>query len=774
MLSKVKLDEFFDDYDTIVKKEINSNTLKCVGVNKAKTAQVVEIIQSELASKLRFTKIFLLSHPLHKKFFTKSHSSKIQASTKCNISLNQIKQCLNISGNREQIDNAIKAIEQLLDSELKVTTKEIREEDPIFVRYIESVFSKTSDKLKILVSIKKSTIECRGRRFVSVVHGDFFKCIQDKDAIVNPANSNLQHAGGLAKLICDRAGDAMVVESEQIIKRQSIVPESTVVTTSGGNLPVKRIIHAVGPIYKDGNNGEEAALKSCMINILLKMNEENLRHAVVPVISSGIYGFPAEKSTKILLETCVAWLESHTCNIEEIIFCENRAEVYKHLKNNARHLTTNKNGTNSAVTPLFDFSISQKEAIPIEYQWSWSNDVGGMTNYDDAENTQIETQFLTGSKDVIIVGDLNQVKNGKKYRVDFGVMTQFNTQTNYARKVVRTPKQQTNNTTTTTTTTTTSPSPSPTVPTTITSSDSNPPTRKLTYTITITGLEQWIDKDINELKTTYQKKILKKTIEFEDYNEKTVRSSLSKKHVLTEYGPKSITIQGLHRDMENAEAVIWKMKAEMKQSVYPDFWEDQEYNLKLVTLSSTSDEFTKIETEMKKTLANITILKIERIQNKILYEKYCENKKLMDKKNNLIVQPGFNNEKFLFHGTRSTAPVTIYNSTDGFDHKFSGEYCLWGIGSYFATRAAYSDSYASRLSSGEKQMFFAQVLVGDSKLLPQNNTLKMPPLKEKQSGTYENERYDSVTAQASSLDVNYVVYDVGRAYPTYLITYNNK
>jgi len=112
--------------------------------------------------------------------------------------------------------------------------------------------------------------------------------------------------------------------------------------------------------------------------------------------------------------------------------------------------------------------------------------------------------------------------------------------------------------------------------------------------------------------------------------------------------------------------------------------------------------------------------------------------------------------------------TSIYNGQDGFGVNGSA----WGIGIYFTSRAAYSDSYAYSAGT-EMQMFYAQVLVGHTKNMPQKS-YKMPPLKEKQPGNFVDEHYDSIEAQASTEDVNYVIYDVGRAYPAYLLIYKRE
>lgn len=196
-------------------------------------------------------------------------------------------------------------------------------------------------------------------------------------------------------------------------------------------------------------------------------------------------------------------------------------------------------------------------------------------------------------------------------------------------------------------------------------------------------------------------------------------------------------------------------------------------NLVLHKLSPDTKEYSAVSLKFKETMPSSKITEIVRIQNKWLWEKYWTQKNFIDKKNAKVLDSKntpINNERWLFHGTRGTPPTSIYNGQDGFDLKFSSG-GMWGRGSYFASRAAYSNGYAYK-NGNTLQMFYATVLVGDTKSVPANGSLTMPPLKEKQEGIFDEERYDSVEAQTGSVDVNYVVYDICRAYPAYLISYD--
>jgi hypothetical protein len=92
---------------------------------------------------------------------------------------------------------------------------------------------------------------------------------------------------------------------------------------------------------------------------------------------------------------------------------------------------------------------------------------------------------------------------------------------------------------------------------------------------------------------------------------------------------------------------------------------------------------------------------------------------------------------------------------------------MWGPGIYFAEKASYSGlSYAHRLGDGQKCIMLAKLLVGAEVELPPDGRLRMPPNKA------DGERYDTVAGSTGGSKV-YIVYENGRAYPEYLVTYTN-
>lgn len=134
----------------------------------------------------------------------------------------------------------------------------------------------------------------------------------DADAIVNPANSFLRHGGGLARLIADAAAPKVnpFGKCDAIGKawwdeqfRHPSVPTGGACVTSAGHLPFKGIIHAVGPIWKDGTLYERELLEECIWSIGETAEVNRWSRIAVPAISCGLFRFPVEEAAAILWAT---------------------------------------------------------------------------------------------------------------------------------------------------------------------------------------------------------------------------------------------------------------------------------------------------------------------------------------------------------------------------------------------------------------------------------------------------------------------------------------
>ena len=148
---------------------------------------------------------------------------------------------------------------------------------------------------------------------IKIIKGDITE--SNVDAIVNAANSYLQHGGGVAGAISRKGGPVIQEESNVI----GYVPVGGCVMTSGGRLRAPHVIHAVGPRMGEGD--EENKLKKAINNVLELATSKGLKSIAIPAISAGIFGFPKDKCARILIKETISFVREKKTTLKEIIFC---------------------------------------------------------------------------------------------------------------------------------------------------------------------------------------------------------------------------------------------------------------------------------------------------------------------------------------------------------------------------------------------------------------------------------------------------------------------
>ena len=138
------------------------------------------------------------------------------------------------------------------------------------------------------------------------------------DAIVNAANKHLAHGGGVAAAISHKGGPAIQQESDAIIAQRGPLETGEAVTTSGGKLPAKFVIHTVGPVWGEGD--EDNKLRLAIRNSLKLADQKKLNSVAFPAISTGIYHFPVERAAKLMLAEAAEYLRGAT-RLERVVFC---------------------------------------------------------------------------------------------------------------------------------------------------------------------------------------------------------------------------------------------------------------------------------------------------------------------------------------------------------------------------------------------------------------------------------------------------------------------
>ncbi len=129
------------------------------------------------------------------------------------------------------------------------------------------------------------------------------------DAIVNAANRFLRHGGGVAGAISRAGGPVIQEESDKWVRSRGEVSHASPAVTAAGKLHARVIIHAVGPVWGEGD--EEQKLADAVTASLRVAQELKLESIALPAISTGIFGFPRHQAARVILTTIRDYLQSH-------------------------------------------------------------------------------------------------------------------------------------------------------------------------------------------------------------------------------------------------------------------------------------------------------------------------------------------------------------------------------------------------------------------------------------------------------------------------------
>ena len=166
---------------------------------------------------------------------------------------------------------------------------------------------------------------------LQIVQGDI--TTEEVDAIVNAANEQLAHGGGVAWAISKKGGPKIQQESDAWVRKHGPVSHTHPAWTSGGLLPSKYVIHAVGPVWGDGD--EDKKLSDAVTGSLQVADELKCKSISMPAISTGIFGFPKDRAAGIMFKTIEAYFEKNKNSglkqVRIVLFDQPTIEIFLHI-----------------------------------------------------------------------------------------------------------------------------------------------------------------------------------------------------------------------------------------------------------------------------------------------------------------------------------------------------------------------------------------------------------------------------------------------------------
>lgn len=155
-----------------------------------------------------------------------------------------------------------------------------------------------------------------------IIVGDITKV--KVDAIVNAANNSLLGGGGVDGAIHRAAGKKLLQECRALNGCNT----GSCKITRGYDLPASYIIHAVGPIYRDGKHGEPQSLTSCYHSALELVLDKHLTSVAFSCISCGIYGYPMQDAANLALDEILYFFDEVKEDAPDVyIVCYSQADA---------------------------------------------------------------------------------------------------------------------------------------------------------------------------------------------------------------------------------------------------------------------------------------------------------------------------------------------------------------------------------------------------------------------------------------------------------------
>ncbi|CAG2207725.1 unnamed protein product [Mytilus edulis] len=167
-------------------------------------------------------------------------------------------------------------------------------------------------------SDERAVYSAAGGQEVIVVKGDITGL--DVDVIVNAANKDLAHSGGLAKVLVQKGGKSIQDECDQFISYKGQLTEGECYCSKPGMLNCQMIVHAVGPVWQGGSNNEEDSLQQCVETALVETEKNKHTSIAIPALCTGIFGYPPHLATRAIAQAVRDYFKRSKSSIVQTVY----------------------------------------------------------------------------------------------------------------------------------------------------------------------------------------------------------------------------------------------------------------------------------------------------------------------------------------------------------------------------------------------------------------------------------------------------------------------
>ncbi|TNN38880.1 Poly [ADP-ribose] polymerase 14 [Liparis tanakae] len=177
---------------------------------------------------------------------------------------------------------------------------------------------------------------------VLVCQGDITKL--EADALVNAANEELKHSGGVAAALSRAGGPEVQKESTALVKQNGKVATGDAVVTTGGNLKCKKLLHAVGPVGGKAGGRERILLEKTVQSALDLAEMMEFQSIAMPCISSGVFGVPVDECSDAIVTAVKKFVSQGGRSLSRVILIDTRGEVVRAMQEACDRLLQGRSG----------------------------------------------------------------------------------------------------------------------------------------------------------------------------------------------------------------------------------------------------------------------------------------------------------------------------------------------------------------------------------------------------------------------------------------------